>query len=438
MSSNASEILVWMRRTLMPLLLMLVCPPTVFLIWYANVTFGGSLHDLYAFFAENGFFTTLYAIGKPVFFGTPIAWKMVAAYIAVQLVLMKVIPGKSYEGPPTSHGNIPIYKINGLATFLVSLGLFYVCAYPLGLFSPTIIYDNFGALLGALNLLSMLVCLFLYFKGKFSPSTSDSGTSGNVIFDYFWGTELHPRLLGQDVKMFAICRLGMISWALILLSFAAKQQVTHGFSDSMFVSVALQLLFIAKFFLWERGYLRSLDIMHDRAGYYLCWGCLVWLPGVYTSPTLYLVNHPYHMGPPLVATLLILGTISIIINYLADRQRQHVRTLNGECLIWGKKPSLIIAGYITKEGASRQNILLASGWWGISRHFHYIPEIMAAFFWSVPALFTSFLPYFYLIFLTLLLTDRIFRHDKRCADKYGADWKKYCELVPYKVIPYLF
>ena len=26
--------------------------------------------------------------------------------------------------------------------------------------------------------------------------------------------------------------------------------------------------------------------------------------------------------------------------------------------------------------------------WGISRHFHYLPEILAAFFWTVPALFS--------------------------------------------------
>jgi hypothetical protein len=25
--------------------------------------------------------------------------------------------------------------------------------------------------------------------------------------------------------------------------------------------------------------------------------------------------------------------------------------------------------------------------WGLSRHFHYVPEILAAFFWTVPALF---------------------------------------------------
>ncbi|RYY32672.1 hypothetical protein EON62_05075, partial [archaeon] len=33
-----------------------------------------------------------------------------------------------------------------------------------------------------------------------------------------------------------------------------------------------------QFFWWETGYLASIDIMHDRAGYYICWGCLVWVP----------------------------------------------------------------------------------------------------------------------------------------------------------------
>ena len=35
----------------------------------------------------------------------------------------------------------------------------------------------------------------------------------------------------------------------------------------MMVSVGLQLIYISKFFVWEMGYMRSLDIMHDRAGW---------------------------------------------------------------------------------------------------------------------------------------------------------------------------
>jgi Ergosterol biosynthesis ERG4/ERG24 family len=35
-----------------------------------------------------------------------------------------------------------------------------------------------------------------------------------------------------------------------------------------------------------------------------------------------------------------------------------------------------------------------------------VPEITAAFLWTVPGGFTHLLPYFYVVFLTLLLTVR--------------------------------
>ena len=64
----------------------------------------------------------------------------------------------------------------------------------------------------------------------------------------------------------------IMGWALIVVSFAAKQHEVHGLSDSMLVAAGLQLIYIAKFFLWERGYLISTDIVLDRAGFYIIWG----------------------------------------------------------------------------------------------------------------------------------------------------------------------
>ena len=65
-----------------------------------------------------------------------------------------------------------------------------------------------------------------------------------------------------------------------------------------------------------------MDIMHDRAGYYLCWGCLNWITAIYTSPALYLAAHRITLGTPLALALLTLGAAAIYINYDADRQRQ--------------------------------------------------------------------------------------------------------------------
>lgn len=436
--TETTRVPVWIHRTLIPLTFLTLCPPAVFVFWYVATALNGSFEAFWQLILNQGLLTTVWSIWKPIFFGSPTAWKILAVFAAFQLFLMKVIPGKPFVGPVTPKGNIPVYKANGIACFFITVVTFIIATYKLHWFSPTIIYDNMGPLLGALNLFSLVFCFFLYLKGIYKPSSTDCGVTGNFLFDYYWGSELYPRLFGWDVKMFTNCRFGMMGWSLIILSYLSKQEELYGLSDSMVVAVALQLIYIGKFFFWETGYLRSLDIMHDRAGFMICWGCLVWVPCVYASPALYLVHHPIQLGIPLASAIFLAGIGSIMINFLADRQRQKVRAKNGECLVWRNKPSLIHATYQTQSGETKQTLLLASGWWGLSRHFHYVPEIMASFFWALPALFSHFYPYFYVLFLSILLVDRAFRHDKRCADKYGKHWDHYCEKVPYKIIPYVF
>jgi len=60
---------------------------------------------------------------------------------------------------------------------------------------------------------------------------------------------------------------------------------------------------------------------------------------------------------------------------------------SGNCQIWGKKAEKIQAQYVTADGEVKKSLLLLSGWWGLSRHFHYIPEWMAAFAWTAPTLY---------------------------------------------------
>lgn len=426
-----------MRNTLGPLLLMVICPVFVFLFWYTITQLQGSLGALWELMEQQGFFQSIYFIVKPYFFGSTTAWTMVLIFIVFELTLMRVLPGKTFEGPITPKGNVPVYKENGPLAFLITMISFCVASFGFKLFPAAILYDHLGYLFGALNLLSLIVCAFLYVKGQFFPSTTDSGITQNMLFDYYWGTELYPQIKGWNIKQFITCRFGMMSWGLFLISYCAKQAELGEISNSMLVSVGLQFLYLSKFYLWEKGYLRSLDIMHDRAGFYICWGCMVWVPCVYTSPSMYLVVHPIHLNSALAILIAALGTASIMINYFADKQRLNTRALNGEGKVWGKKPVTLVAHYHTEQGEEKQTLLLASGWWGVARHFHYIPELTGTFFWSVPALFTHFAPYFYVTFLTVLLVDRAFRDDQRCKKKYGNYWQQYCQLVPYKIIPFL-
>ncbi len=426
-------------RLLAPLSLILLCPPFAMLLWYANVHLDGSYTELVQWIAKVGLFEAIGQVWLPVFFGTTTAWKIIGLFAATQLILMRVLPGKKYHGPLTPMGNTPEYTDNGLLAYIISLAAFFGLSYGAGLFNAGIVYDHFGEILGALNVSALFFCLFLYFKGRFWPSSTDNGTSGNPIFDYYWGTELYPRILGWDVKMFTNCRFGMIGWSLAVLSFAAAQQEQYGYlSPAIAVSAGLQAIYLFKFFVWEAGYMRSMDIIVDRAGFYIVWGCLVWVPSLYTAHTLYMVDHHEFLSWGMAALVMVLGLLAIWINYQADVQRQRVRATNGQCTVWGKKPELIRASYTTDTGEPKESILLVSGWWGVSRHFHYIPELTVAFLWCFPAGFDSILPYSYFIFLCILLTHRSIRDDRKCAAKYGVYWDEYCKRVAYKIIPGVF
>lgn len=147
--------------------------------------------------------------------------------------------------------------------------------------------------------------------------------------------------------------------------------------------------------------------------------------------------------------LLAVGFLMVLINYDCDRQRAYVREMDGNCTVWGKPAVIIRAKYTVEEAngkksSERSSILLVSGWWGLARHVHYLPEILAAFFWSLPTglhtlsdplSFAWVVPFFYVMFLTVLLFDRAFRDSARCASKYGKYYEEYCKKVPSLVIP---
>ena len=279
----------------------------------------------------------------------------------------------------------------------------------------------------------------LYLKGTYHPSSSDHGRTGNLVWDYFWGVELHPTLFGESLKQYVNCRLSMMGWSVIVVSCAAKQLETGGhLTNTMLVCASLQVIYLFKFFRWESGYFGSLDIMHDRFGFYIFWGVAVWVPCVYTLVSQYLVRHPVDLPGPVAGAIFALGVFSIWANYDADAQRQRVRETGGKTTVWGKAPETMTAKYVTTDGKERESLLLVCGWWGLSRHFHYVTEIGLALAWTLPAGFTNVVPYTYVVFLAALLVDRAGRDDRRCKAKYGADWDRYCERVPWRIIPHVY
>jgi 7-dehydrocholesterol reductase len=422
------------RQTIGPIALMVITPIMGLLMIEANFKYGGSYQALFADVFKNPVGTIMAAYKTP-------SWetiKLILYFMAFELFLMRAVPGKKFIGPISAAGNRPEYKANGFQCFIISVATFLIGSFYFKWWSPTIIYDHYPEMCTALNVGSFIFCGVLYLKGHFFPSDGNSGSCGNPVIDFYWGMELYPRFFGWDVKQFTNCRWGMMAWAIFPISFAAKNMELNGgeLSLAMAVNVALNLVYVAKFFWWETGYLATMDIQHDRAGYYICWGCLVWIPSLYVTHSLYLVrNSPAWFNATWAVAVFAIGWLMVYINYDADRQRGLARATNGDCEIWGHKAKVLPVKYKTDKGEVRDTILLIDGWWKVSRHFHYVPEILAAFCWSLPGGFSNLMPYSYVIFLTVLLVDRAYRDEARMSSKYGAYWPKYCKEVPYKIIP---
>ena len=119
--------------------------------------------------------------------------------MAIELLLMRFVPGKEFRGMKTPMGNVPVYTANGVQTYLTSLVLLGLGTF-FGVFEAGKIYDLMGNCLSTMNIFALLFCLFLTIKGYYFPSSTDCGANGSIVLDFYWGTELYPRILGFDVK----------------------------------------------------------------------------------------------------------------------------------------------------------------------------------------------------------------------------------------------
>ncbi|KII66784.1 7-dehydrocholesterol reductase [Thelohanellus kitauei] len=187
--------------------------------------------------------------------------------------------------------------------------------------------------------------------------------------------------------------------------------------------------------------MRTIDIAHDHFGFYLAWGDVAWLPFMYTLQGFYLMFHPIELSKFSLYIVSMLGFSSIYLFRKSNNQKEEFRNAKAagnEFFILDRKADFIEAPYLSPDNKKQISFLLADGYWGISRHFNYLTDLGNALAYSLCCGTNCLLPYFYFIYMTILLLHRIQRDDSRCSAKYKESWKQYCTKVPYKLIPYLY
>jgi len=358
------------------------------------------------------------------------SWTAVALYLSwfsFQALLQALLPGKISQGKALKDGSHLSYKLNGLLSFIITLGTIAILIY-FNIIDTAIIYNNLGALISVVMIFSLLMSIFLYFYGK--KRSPDSERSGNIIHDFFMGSSLNPRIGSFDLKFFCEARPGLILWILINASYMGLQYKLHGtVTTAMILVNIMQFWYILDYYLHEETILTTMDIAYENFGFMLTFGDLAWVPFTYSLQALFLVNHLHHI-PLWGAGLILLINIGGYFIFRQVNLQKHNFTFDAEKPIWGKKPEFIK----TQRGTR----LLASGFWSWSRHFNYVGDILMATAWSLPTLFFTPVTYFYPIYFAVLLIHRERRDNKHCAIKYGEDWDRYCEKVPSRIIPKIY
>ncbi|XP_057822876.1 delta(14)-sterol reductase isoform X2 [Cryptomeria japonica] len=196
-----------------------------------------------------------------------------------------------------------------------------------------------------------------------------------------------------------------------------KPHVTNSFIHDWWFGIQLNPQFLGIDLNW--------DIIAENLGFMLVFGDLVWIPFTFSIQGWWLLTHK----ADITKAAAILNVLVFIIGYRVFRgsnKQKHIFKKDPTTHIWGEPPKVI--------GGK----LLASGYWGIARHCNYLGDLLLAFSFSLPCGATSLVPYFYPVYLLILLIWRERRDEARCHEKYREDWVTYCKVVPWRILPYVY
>ena len=384
------------------------------------------------------------------------------AWFAFCVVLHLALVGHQVQGTVLRNGERLPYKMNGLTIFLVSTIGAAAAAYS-NVFDLAYAYRAYVPLLTASVAFSFALSVYVYAmsfakdaKGK-PKLLAEGGNTGNVVYDFFIGRELNPRIGTFDWKCFCELIPGLTLWVLLDMACVHAAYVHAGgqgwaglppcckanpahavqaIAEDLVSHVPVGLLLVTSFHWWyvfdalynERSILTTMDITTDGFGYMLAFGDLAWVPFTYSLPARYLADRVVAGDDASTPTWLALASFALfVLGY------SIFRGANGTKDTFRRDPKDPRVKHIKTLSTKRGTKLMVSGWWGIARHINYTGDWLLGLAWCLPC-GSAVVPYFYAIYFAVLLVHRDLRDEEQCEKKYGADWAVYKSVVPYRFV----
>lgn len=428
----------------------------------------------------------------------------VLVYYLSSLLLYRVLPAHEVLGTKLRESGQPLlYRFNGesdmgeggrglVLVMLIQISAFHASVVQLGACATgtylygaqwafwTFITDKYLQILTTNLLLAFSISIAVYVRSfGVKPGNSDlrelavGGNTGNLIYDFYIGRELNPRITLPlfreiDIKAWLEMRPGLTGWVLLDLAFVAQQYRNYGYlSDSIIFTTAVQTFYVLYGQFAEARLLSMMDIITDGFGYMLAFGDIVWVPFLYSTQCRYLSVYPVHLGWRGLAGVGLIFVLGLQIFRASNRQKNVFRTQPNH-------PSVKGLSYLQTKRGTR---LLTAGWWGVSRHINYFGDWLQASPFSFPTgvagyivlpaggvaaralsrpeeMFTMLdgrqvfqgpargwgmvFTYLYVLYFAVLLMHRECRDDAACSEKYKEDWERYKKIVKWRILPYIY
>ena len=349
-----------------------------------------------------------------------------ALVYGVVLGLHLLIPARWVDGylidPAT--GSPLRYRLNGLRVLFATLALYGAACALGGLPWEWFYLHRWEMAAGACG----LGLLFTFWIVLRAPPRH------GLLADLYLGRIANPRWGGGrlDAKMF-LYLVGAVMLELNLVSFTAYHVAAYPDdpSDGLLLYTLLFSFFVTEYLYFEEVHLYTYDLMAERVGFKLGWGCLVFYPFFYPVGLWAVANRPDpHTPAPLLALYALLFFAGWSLARGANLQK-----------FWFKRdPTAKAFGLLDPRaisGGGRH--VLAGGFWGLSRHINYLGEILMASALTLCLGYPrSLAPWLYPLYYVVLLVPRQIDDDRRCAEKYGPLWEEYCRRVPSRIIPGIY
>ncbi len=349
------------------------------------------------------------------------------AFFLAQLIL----PGRRVPGyvinPET--GQPRSYRLNGLLVYAIALIVwaFELTGIPLDWFYRTSIYSVTGGTVFAM--IFTIVAVFSQPRGEVK----------NPLLALWFGRARELSFFNNriDVKMYLYV-VGGAMLALNALSGAAYHYKLFGEDSNpgVFLYAAFFAFYILDYCVFERVQLYTFDLIHERLGFKLLWGCLVVYGWLFILPLWGMAAYPDPGFSPTWTYVWLIGAGALFLFGWGISRGANLQKYSFKRWPERKFLGLIEPEYI--EAGDRK--ILCSGLWGVARHFNYMGEgILALSIALVFGYFTNPWVWTYFAFIIAMFSWRQHDDDIYCAEKYGPDkWAEYQARVKYRIFPGLY